>query len=78
MPRKPKFQFQYGAIKTERIAMGKDAQDIFQFQYGAIKTQRLVLLPMEILISIPIWCYKNFLILKFSIIIFHFNSNMVL
>ena len=31
------FQFQYGAIKSQRSNAGADSTTLFQFQYGAIK-----------------------------------------
>ncbi len=32
-----KFQFQYGAIKSEKIDKRRESGRLFQFQYGAIK-----------------------------------------
>ncbi len=35
------FQFQYGAIKIGKVALGVAGAATFQFQYGAIKIHRL-------------------------------------
>ena len=51
-----KFQFQYGAIKSDDEVGVRVLDDVFQFQYGAIKRMRKLHDAGFKVVSIPIWC----------------------
>ncbi len=51
------FQFQFGAIGSNRLTSDQLIKSRFQFQFGAIGRVSITLFTASInLVSIPVWC----------------------